>query len=183
MIIITGECGCGKSAIEKVLVEKYGYKRTISFTSKQKEENEIDGIDYNFISFDEFTEKCNNGFFVECGSNNGVFYGTTKEQYYNNTVCILTPHGLKQLKNNLKNDKIDIHTFYIKVPRRDRLIKLLRRGDNIEEIIKRDKDDKDLYVGIVDEVDFVLNNTNYFSDPENMAYWITECIKKGVSKV
>lgn len=178
MIILTGECGCGKSSIEKVLVEKYGYKRTISYTSKQKEENEIDGIDYNFISFDEFTEKCNNSFFVECGSNNGVFYGTTKEQYDNNTVCILTPHGLKQLKNNLKNDKIDIHTFYIKVPRRDRLIKLLQRGDNIEEIIKRDKDDKDLYDGIEDEVDFVLNNTNYFSDPENMAYWITESIKK-----
>lgn len=62
MIILTGECGCGKSSIEKVLVEKYGYKRTISYSSKQKEENEIDGIDYNFISFDEFTEKCNNGF-------------------------------------------------------------------------------------------------------------------------
>lgn len=78
----------------------------------------------------------------------------------------------------MKNDTIDIHTFYIKVPRRDRLIKLLQRGDNIEEIIKRDKDDKDLYDGIEDEVDFVLNNTNYFSDPENMAYWITESIKK-----
>lgn len=177
MIILIGECGCGKSAIEKVLIEKYGYKRTVSYTSKEKEQDEIDGIDYNFISFEDFTEKINNDFFVECGSNNGVFYGTTKEQYVNNTVCILTPHGLKQIKNNLKDDTLDIHTFYIKVPRRDRLIKMLQRGDNIEEIIKRDREDTDLYENIEQEVQHVLNNTHYFSDPENMAYWITECIK------
>lgn len=28
-----------------------------------------------------------------------------------------------------------------------------------------------------EEVDFILNNDKYFSDPENMAYWIMECIK------
>lgn len=177
MIILTGECGCGKSAIEKVLVEKYGYKRTVSYTSKEKEQDEIDGIDYNFVSFEDFTEKINNDFFVECGSNNGVFYGTTKEQYVNNTVCILTPHGLRQIKNNLEDDKINIHIFYIKVPRRDRLIKMLQRGDNIEEIIKRDKDDKTLYDGMENEVDHVLINMNYSNDPENMAYRIIECIK------
>lgn len=178
MIILVGECGSGKSAIEKVLVEKYGYEKTISYTSKEKEKNEVDGVDYNFLKFDDFAEKYNNGFFVECGSNNGVFYGTTNKQYKNNTVCILTPHGLKQIKKNLKIDNVDIYAFYIKVPRRDRLIKMLQRGDDIDEIIKRDREDNDLYDNKIEkEVDYVLNNINYFNDPENMAYWITECIK------
>lgn len=177
MIILTGECGCGKSSIEKVLVEKYGYEKTISYTTKCREGNEVDGIDYNFISFDDFTEKYNNGFFVECGSSNSIFYGTTKKQYNNNTVCILTPHGLKQIKKNLKNKNFDIHTFYIKIPRRDRLIKMLQRGDDIDEIIKRDKEDNDIYDNIESKVDHVLNNSNYFRDPDNMAYRISEYVK------
>lgn len=177
MIVLVGECGCGKTAIEKVLVSQYGYERTISYTSKQKEEGEIDGVDYNFISFDEFTEKCNNGFFVECGSNNHVFYGTTKEQYKENTVCILTPHGLRQIKENLDKSNLDIHIFYIKVPRKDRLVKMFERGDDIDEAIERDREDIKLYANIGEEVVFILNNDKYFSDPENMAYWIMECIK------
>lgn len=177
MIVLVGECGCGKSAIEKVLIEKYGYKKTVSYTSKQKEENEIDGVDYNFITFDQFTEKCNNGFFVECGSDNHVFYGTTREQYKKNTVCILTPHGLKQIKKNLDKDEFDMRIFYIKVPRKDRLIKMLQRGDDIDEAIERDKLDIKQYDDIEKQVDYVLNNKHYFCDPENMAYWISECIK------
>lgn len=70
MIILVGECGCGKSSIEKVLVEKYGYERTISYTSKKKEKHEINGMDYHFLSYDDFVKKCNNGFFIEYGSNN-----------------------------------------------------------------------------------------------------------------
>lgn len=177
MIILVGECGCGKSAIEKVLIEKYGYERTISYTSRPKEKNEIDGVQYNFIPFDDFAEKCNNGFFVECGSDNHIFYGTTKDQYKKNTVCILTPHGLKQIKSNLDKDALNMHVFYIKVPRKDRLIKMFQRGDDIDEAIERDKIDTKQYDGIEKQVDYVLNNENYLSDPENMAYWIIECIK------
>lgn len=177
MIILVGECGCGKTAIERVLVEQYGYEKTVSYTSKPKEEGEVNGVDYNFISFDDFTEKCNNGFFVECGSNNHIFYGTTIDQYKRNTVCILTPHGLKQIKKNLGQSDLEIHSFYIKVPRKDRLTKMFDRGDDIDEAIERDKEDIALYKHIEDEVDYVLNNESYFSDPENMAYLIMECIK------
>lgn len=137
MIILVGECGCGKSAIEKVLIEKYGYERAVSYTSKQK------------------------------------------EQYKKNTVCVLTPHRLKQLKNNLDKDELDMHIFYIKVPRKDRLIKMFQRGDDIDEAIERDRVDTSQYDGIEKQVNYVLNNANYLSDPENMAYWISECINKG----
>lgn len=177
MIILVGECGCGKSSIEKVLIEKYGYERTISYTSRPKEKSEIDGVDYNFITFDDFVEKYNNRFFVECGSDNHIFYGTTKDQYKKNTVCILTPYGLKQIKSNLDKDGLDIHIFYIKVPRKDRLIKMFQRGDDVDEVIERDKVDIKQYDGIEKQVDYVLNNEYYLSDPENMAHRISECIK------
>lgn len=178
MIVMIGESGSGKSAIEDVLVNKYGYERTVSYTTRQITENEIDGIDYNFISFDEYVKKFNSGFFVETGNDNGYFYGTTYDQYNKNTVCIVTPNGLRELKKNINKDKLDVHYCYIKVPRRDRLIKMLQRGDNIDKLLEKDKKDKIQYEDIEKEVDYVIENINWFSDPENMTEKLLDQIKK-----
>ena len=67
MIILVGESASGKSTIEKILSEKYGYIKTVSYTTRPPRENEVDGVDYNFISANEYTEKFNNNFFVEIG--------------------------------------------------------------------------------------------------------------------
>lgn len=181
MIILVGESASGKSTIERILAEKYGYIKTVSYTTRPKRDGEIDSINYNFISRDEFTEKFNSNFFVEVGDYNGWLYGTTRNQYSKNTVCVLTPHGLRQIKKNLKTEDLNITTFYIKVPRRDRLVKILQRGDEVDEAIRRNQSDVGQYDGIEDEVDCILENNNYENSPEIMAEKIIGYIKKGTS--
>ena len=178
MIILVGESASGKSTIEKILDEKYGYNKTVSYTTRPPREGEKDGVDYNFIHADDFAEKFNDGYFVEVGAYNNWWYGTREEQYSKNTVCVLTPHGLRQIKKNLKNqEELDIHTFYIKVPRRDRLIKILQRGDDVDEAIRRNQSDVGQYDGVEDEVDYVLENNNYKYSPEEMAEKVINCIQ------
>lgn len=178
MIILVGESASGKSSIEKVLVDRYGYKKTVSYTTRPPRDGEIDGIDYHFISEDEYIRKFNESFFAETGSYNGWFYGTTKVQYCKNTICVLTPHGLRQIKKFFGRDnKMDIKSFYIKVPRRNRLIKILERGDNIDEAIRRNQSDVGQYDGIEDEVDYTMENNAYEFTPEEMAYKIDKIIK------
>ncbi len=172
MIILVGESASGKSSIEKVLSEKYGFQKTVSYTTRPPRDNEIDGVDYHFITEDEYIEKFNSGYFVETGAYNGWFYGTTRDQYKGNTVCVLTPHGLRQIRKNFNEQ--DIKAFYIKVPRRDRLIKILERGDDIEEAIRRNQSDVGQYDGIEDEVDFVLENRAYQKPPNELARKIME---------
>ena len=180
MIILVGESGSGKSTIEKILDEKYGYNKTVSYTTRPQREGEKDSVDYNFIHADDFAKKFNDGYFVEVGAYNNWWYGTIEEQYSKNTVCVLTPHGLRQIKKNLKNqDDSDINTFYIKVPRRDRLIKMLQRGDDVDECIRRNQSDVGQFDGIEDEVDYVLENNNYRYTPEQMVEQILGLIKKG----
>lgn len=175
MIILVGESGAGKSSIEKILADKYEYKRTVSYTTRPPRQGEIDGVDYHFISKDEYVEKFNAGFFAETGSYNGWFYGTTKDQYCKNTVCVLTPHGLRQIKKSFGEDvELKIKSFYIKVPRRDRLIKILERGDEINEAIRRNQSDVGQYDGIEDEVDIVIENNSYIYNPFELAYTINE---------
>ncbi len=180
MIILVGESASGKSTIEKILVDKYGYKKTVSYTTRPLRDGEINGRDYHFISKDEYMEKFNSDFFIETGAYRGWFYGSTKEQYTKNTICVLTPHGLRQIKKALKNqEELDTHIFYIKVPRRDRLVKILQRGDDIDESIRRNQCDVGQYDGIEDEVDYIIKNDNYEKSPEIIADEIINYIKEG----
>ena len=179
MIILIGESASGKSTIEKILTEKYGYSKTVSYTTREPRKGEIDCVDYNFISLEDFTKKANQNYFVEIGAYNGWIYGTREEQYKENTVCVLTPHGMRQIKKNLKNqDDLDFHTFYIKVPRRDRLIKMLQRGDDVDECIRRSQSDVGQFDGIEDESDFVIENNGYNYSAEYIAKMIYELNKK-----
>lgn len=162
MIILVGESASGKSSIEKELVNKYGYEKTISYTTRSPRKGEIDGVDYHFICETTFIRMKEEGRFAEIGQYNGWWYGTDKKDCTNNKVVVLTPYGMRQIKR-MSNRTLNMDTtcFYINVPRRDRLIKILQRGDNIEEAYRRSLSDVGQFDGIIDEVDFVINNPNY----------------------
>ena len=178
MIILVGESAAGKSTVESILADKYGYEKTISYTTRPPRKKEKDGLDYHFISEDMFVDLFNAKYFCETGGYNGWLYGTRTSDYNENTVCVLTPHGLRQIKKNLKDSNINIYTIYIKVPRRDRLIKILKRGDDVDEAIRRIMSDVGQFDGIEDEVDFVIENPEYKVSPETIAKWIINKIKR-----
>ena len=166
MIILVGESGSGKSTIQSYLIKDYGYKSLISYTTRPPRNGETDGVDYHFISEEEFDKKAEEDFFAEIGQYREWMYGSAKDDCTKDKVAVLTPHGLRQMK---KIPGLDIVSFYIDVPRRDRFIKILQRGDDIEEAKRRDGSDFGQFDGIKDEVDFVLKNDNYKNTAEFMA--------------
>lgn len=158
MIILVGESASGKSSIERYLVDVYGYKKIISYTTRQPRSGEIDGVDYHFITNSEFDLLKSKGFFAESATYNDWQYGIAKEDCTDEKIAVLTPHGMRQVK---KLNNIRAVSFYINVSRRDRLIKILQRGDNIEEAYRRSLSDVGQFDGIEDEVNFVINNDGY----------------------
>ena len=166
MIVLVGESASGKSSIEKILVDNYGYKKIVSYTTRQPRQGEVDGIDYHYISESQFSNLQKEEFFAEIGEYNGWHYGTAKNDCTSDKVAVVTPHGLRQLK---KIPNLDIRAFYINVPRRDRLIKILQRGDNIEEAYRRSLSDVGQFDGIADEVDYIIDNKAYSKTIEQMS--------------
>lgn len=172
MIVLIGESGSGKSSIAKVLVEKYGYKRIVSYTTRPPRKGERDGIDYFFITESKFQELKGCRFFAETGSYNGWNYGTAMDDCADSAdkkIAIVTPYGMRQLYRSICFG-MRIDTFYIHVPRRDRLIKLLQRGDNIEEAYRRNLSDVGQFDGIEDEVrkGHIIFNNGYEKTPEQI---------------
>lgn len=179
MLILIGGSASGKSTTEKILCEKYGYKKIISYTTRQPRENEVNHIDYHFISVEDFLKKKEEGFFAETAQYNGWYYGTAKEDCTNDKVAVLTPHGMRQIK---KMPGIDVFSVYFSVDRRDRLIKILQRKDNIEESKRRDGSDVGQFDGVEDEVNEVLCNDGYKYSPEEMAEIVNKAYNKHISE-
>ena len=157
MIVLSGKSGCGKSALEKVLVNKYGYQNTISYTTRaiRINDGEIDGVTYHYISKEEFLAKIAQGFFAETTFYRNNYYGTAKEDCTNDKVVVVNRDGLRSLR---QNEGIEIHSFYIDMPRRKRLINALVRGDDIDEAYNRSVTDDADFAGMEKEVDFIIKN-------------------------
>jgi guanylate kinase len=98
-IALCGKSCSGKTSIKNLLVES-GLKSSISYTTRYPRENEVDGIDYHFVSRDEFIELIDKGFFFEYDDSFGDFYGTSMDDIINSDVFIFTPKAIETLRTN-----------------------------------------------------------------------------------
>jgi guanylate kinase len=82
LVIISGPSGTGKTTIVKHLLDNgLNLSFSISATTRQSRGDEKNGIDYFFLSVEEFKEKIKNGEFVEWEEvYDNVFYGTLKSE-------------------------------------------------------------------------------------------------------
>ena len=157
MIIILGDSASGKSTIERMLVKK-GYNRIISYTSRPKRDGESDHIDYHFLTADQFLYELGNGFFAEDTVYNGWHYGVAKKDMEKDSVVVVERNGFNQLKEWAKIVNTPIISFYIKVPERDRVIRMMKRGDNVMESFRRIISDQGSFAGVERDVDYVIRN-------------------------
>jgi guanylate kinase len=157
MIVLIGESASGKSFIEKQLTT-IGYEKIISYTTRPKRTCETDGIDYYFITKDEFNNLQKQNFFAEQTVYNDWFYGIAKKDCCNSKVVVVEPNGMRQLQ---KISKLNIQSFYISVDERERAIRMIRRGDNLLEVFRRIFSDQGVFLNIKDEVKHIIDNNDF----------------------
>ena len=81
MIIISGPSGAGKSSLCKEAFKQIpNLYFSVSSTTRQKREGEIDGVHYNFISVYDFENGIKNGAFLEWAKVHNNYYGTPKSE-------------------------------------------------------------------------------------------------------
>lgn len=78
ILILSGPSGCGKSTLLKEVYKNIeDYYFSISTTTREPREGEEDGVDYLFVSKEEFKEDIKAGQFLEWAEVHGNFYGTS----------------------------------------------------------------------------------------------------------
>lgn len=162
---ILGKTASGKNMVSKLLVNNYGYKRIITYTTRPIRKGEIDGETYHYISDEEFKKKMEENFFIEYQSyvtEHGIwYYGTAqsdvdtvkdREEEY---LLIVTPSGLKKIEEKLGYSLKSVYIYSNNKTIKERLIS---RGDDKNEAVRRIQQDNIDFKGIEVLVDRIVYN-------------------------
>jgi guanylate kinase len=165
MLILSSPSGAGKTTLTKKIQQKYqNFKISVSHTTRKPRPNEIEGLDYFFISHEEFKKKISKNEFYEYAKIFDNFYGTSRDSVNellkknNNILFDIDWQGTQQLS---QFKELKLIKVFLLPPDKNELEKRLvqRNQDNVEIISKRLKAyDIDIYHW--SDYDHVLINDN-----------------------
>lgn len=165
IIVLLGASGSGKSTIENELATHHGFEKIISYTTRQPRNGETNGREYYFTNNETFTEMLKDGLFAEYDEySQKRLYGSLKSDYIRgNKVAVLTPNGLRQIKQNCPND--NIITVLVNANLGTRVKRYIDRCgidkfsfDDKNEIAARVERDFSMFLGLEKEVDIIVDN-------------------------
>ncbi len=141
LIIISSPSGAGKTTLCKLLIKKMkNINLSISYTSRSKRLNEVDGKDYHFVSKKKFEDLREKNFFIETAKNFNNLYGSPYKNINKsiknnqNILFDIDWKGARKIRRNY--NKESILDFFILPPSKSELKRRLKkRGrDNNKEI-------------------------------------------------
>lgn len=141
LYIISSPAGAGKTTLVNILLEEIPFlRRIVTYTTRNKRKNEIDGVDYIFKTKEEFETLIKEDAFLEHALVHGNYYGTPKKEVDKlldegyDVVLVIDVQGMRQIKSKIS----DLITIFILPPSIDELIARMKvRGETQEEIEKR----------------------------------------------
>ena len=144
LIIISGPSGVGKGTVRKEFMSDPSLNLfySVSITTRAMRPGEQDGVDYYYVSKEEFQRNIDINNFLEWAEFVGNRYGTPKDKVNmkrdegKNVVLEIEVNGTDQVLKNLEGD--DIVSIFIVPPSLEELEHRLRnRGTETDEVIKR----------------------------------------------
>ena len=173
LFIIAAPSGCGKTSLVEALIKKTkNLCVSVSHTTRTPRPDEVNGINYYFVSINEFEEMIKNNAFVEHAMVFDNYYGSStkliREKLDEGVDVILEIdwQGARQVKENMPN----AISIFILPPSNEALLGRLqqRAQDNVETINKRMSDAQNQmqhfnefdYLVINDDFNSALNDLN-----------------------
>ena len=143
LIILSGPSGVGKNCVRQEIMKsgKVDLTYSISMTTREKREKEVDGVDYYFVSDEEFQKNIDAGNFLEWASFVGHKYGTPKDKVESlrnqgkNVFLEIEINGAQQVMDRVHDDRVV--SIFLMPPSFSALEKRIRkRKTESEEIIQ-----------------------------------------------
>ena len=175
LLIISGPAGSGKNTVaERLMSEFPGVKRVVTSTSRPPRGRELDGIDYNFLSTEEFARNIELGNFYEYAKVHDRYYGTPKKSITDafakggDLVLIIDVQGAKTWKKIAEENpelSENLITVFIAPPSIEELRSRLRgRGTESEDEIERRMKTAENELQQADSFDFLINSKSRDED-------------------
>jgi guanylate kinase len=164
MVILSSPSGVGKTTLTKKIQQKYQtFKISVSHTTRLPRSNEINGVDYHFVSQKIFKKLIDDNKFYEYAKIFENYYGTLKknvdETINNNDIIFdIDWQGTKQL-SKFKNLNL-IKIFLITDSKEELKKRLIKRNQNSKEEIEKRFKSFDEDTKYWNDYDYIIINKN-----------------------
>ncbi len=180
MIILSSPSGAGKTTLVKLISNNKNLFTSVSHTTRTPRSNEINGVDYFFVSKNEFEKLIKENQFLEHANVFNNLYGTTKKNVIDklnkgkNVVFDIDWQGTEQIIRSKLNYKLI--TIFILPPSKSVLHERLSNRDMKDKLIVEERMkqfDKDIlhwknydYVVINDDLNVCYNKIDKILESE-----------------
>ena len=164
MVILSSPSGVGKTTITKKIQQKYqSFKISVSHTTRSPRSNEVDGVDYHFVSHQKFEKLIKEKKFYEYAKIFENYYGTLKENVDNtilkhDIIFDIDWQGTKQLS---KFKKLNLIKIFLITENKDELRnRLIKRNQNTKKEVEKRLNSFEEDVKHWNDYDYIIINKN-----------------------
>lgn len=140
LIIVSAPSGCGKGTMLKEILKDDRYYYSVSSTTREPREEDIDGVTYNFLTREQFEEKIKKDEWLEYAEYCNNYYGTPKTVTFSkldegkDVILEIEVEGAE----NVKKAYPEAVSIFILPPSIQELERRLRkRGSEEEDVIEK----------------------------------------------
>lgn len=179
LIVLSGPSGVGKGTVLKEFVDDPSLKMaySVSMTTREKRPGEVEGVNYNFVTRDEFEDALKKGELLEYAEFVGNYYGTPLENVNRlrdqgkNVLLEIEVQGCIQVREKCP----DALTIFLVPPSIEELEKRIRgRNTEPEEIVQQRLAKANRELDMVGQYKYVVCN----EDPHLAADIISIIVKR-----
>ncbi len=140
LFVVSAPSGAGKTTLCKLLCRNAeGIGHSVSYTTRQPREGEVNDVDYSFVDKDQFLKMAENDEFIEWAEVHGNYYGTSLKRIQDmnaagsDVIMDIDTQGARQLMEK----KIDATFIFVLPPSLDVLKDRLKgRNTDSEDVIE-----------------------------------------------
>ena len=162
LIVISGPSGAGKGTIVKALLDQYpSVHYSVSATTRSPREGEVNGVNYWFVTRDEFKRMRENDELLEWAEVYGNFYGTPCLRVMeaiklgHDIILEIDPQGAMKIKKRFPNA---VFVYIMPPSPRELTRRICDRGTESQEAIRCRLNSVANELGYVHEYDYLVIN-------------------------
>ncbi len=177
LLVVSGPSGAGKGTIcDLFLARNRDVNVSVSATTRQPREGEVEGQSYYFLSREEFQAKVDAGEFYEYANNYGNYYGTPRkfvEEKIENGEDVILEIDIKGALQVKKNAPDAVYIFILPPSLDELKQRIINRGSETEESLFNRMASAKEEISFVSRYDYYIIN-----DDLSDAVYTMECIVK-----